>query len=195
MPARKSLSPGSKASDPSMMAPQHTLSKSGSAAALALRLDGALLKLTAAMAIAGICALIVAVAVVVGDIIWRRVGGGSFIGAVDLTQFSVMIAVSWSIPYAFATGSHVTVDLLSEAYSPNATRWLDIFASLTGALIAGFLGWLSAGRAWEILGYGDVSQDLAIPMILFWGFLVSGLAMSVVVCVVRMANLFSLRTL
>lgn len=174
-----------------MTTPDHTISKGGAAAALALRLDGGLLKLTAAMAIMGICALVVAIAVVVGDIIWRRVGGGSFIGAVDLTQFSVMIAVSWSIPYAFATGSHVTVDLLSKAFTANATRWLDIGASLTGAVISGFLGWLSAGRAWEVWGYGDVSQDLAIPMILFWSFLVSGLTMSVIVCLVRIARLLS----
>lgn len=69
------------------------------------RLDAGLVRATGWLAMAGICALVAAIAVVVGDIVWRRIGGGSFIGSVDLTQLSVMIAVSWSIPYAFATGA------------------------------------------------------------------------------------------
>ena len=42
-----------------------------------------------------------AIAIVVIDIIWRRIGGQSMVGAVDLTQFCVMAAASWAIPYAF----------------------------------------------------------------------------------------------
>lgn len=52
-------------------------------------------------------------------------------------------------------------------------------------MITGFLGWLSLGRALEVWGYGDVSQDLAIPMIWFWSALLLGLSLSVVVCLVR----------
>jgi hypothetical protein len=37
----------------------------------------------------------------------------------------------------------------------------------------------------EQLAYGDVSQNLAIPMILFWVFLLSGLALSGLVCFVK----------
>ncbi|UWR22127.1 TRAP transporter small permease [Sulfitobacter sp. S190] len=168
---------------------QHHKRERGRLTSFATRLDQQLLKLTGGLAIFGMCALVVAIAVVVGDIIWRRAGGGSFIGSVDLTQFSVMIAVSMAIPYAFATGGHVSVDLLTRSLSPRANRILDVCASLAGVAITGFLCWLTAGRASEIWAYGDVSQDLALPMIWFWSALVAGLALSSVVCTVRALRL------
>lgn len=158
------------------------------AAALVQRLDAGLLRLTSALALLGIFALVVAIAVVVGDIVWRRLGGGSFIGSVDLTQLSVMIAVSLSIPYAFASGGHVTIDLLGRAVGRRGKRMLDVAAGVLGACVTAFLCWLSAKRGWEVWGYGDVSQDLAIPMSLFWSALVAGLGLSAVVCLVRAAR-------
>lgn len=151
----------------------------------AARVDAALVTATSVMALIGMFALVGAIVVVVGDIVWRRIGGGSFIGAVDLTQFSVMAAASWSIPYAFATGAHVTVDLLNHVFPRGLRRALDITAHLIGAGVSGFLCWLSFGRAQEIAAFGDASQDLAIPMVWFWGFLVTGLGASTIVCAVR----------
>jgi hypothetical protein len=37
--------------------------------------------------------------------------------------------------------------------------------------------------------YGDVSQNLAIPMILFWAFLLTGMAISTLVCLVQFLKL------
>ncbi|MEM7068894.1 MAG: TRAP transporter small permease [Pseudomonadota bacterium] len=152
-------------------------------------LDDRLRQFTNVMAIIGIAFLILAVTVVVGDIVWRRIGGGSFIGAIDLTQFSVMAAVSWSIPYVFSVGGHVRVDLLSGWFNNAIKRVLDCIAYLIGAGMSGFLCWLSSKRGMEIWTYGDVSQDLAIPMIWFWAFLISGLAISTLVCLVRASRI------
>jgi len=173
-----------------MAPPEHSTTEGGRLASFVVRTDGLLLKLTSGLALLGMCALVVAIAVVAGDIIWRRVGGGSFIGSVDLTQFSVMIAVSMAIPYAFSIGAHVSIDLLTRSLGAWANRILETCASLTGLIITGFLCWLSYGRAREIWTYGDVSQDLALPMIWVWGALVCGLALSALVCAIR-----ALRTL
>lgn len=160
--------------------------KTGSPALSAIRaLDRTAKQVTRLMAYVGMGALIIAIAVVIGDIIWRRIGGGSFIGAVDLTQFSVMAAASWSIPYAFAHHSHVTVDLLNNLFSKRGIRLLDAFAAMVGAGISGFLLWLSYGRAMQIWDYGDISQDLGLPMIAYWSFLVTGLAVSLIVCLIN----------
>lgn len=139
-------------------------------------------RVTAALAFLGIGALTGAIAVVCGDIVWRRIGGGSFIGAVDLTQLCVVAAVSWSIPYAFARGTHVTVDLLGAVLPRGAERLLDTLAALVAMVLVGFLLLLSWRRATEQWAYGDVSQDLAIPFVLHWSFLLSGLAMAAVAC-------------
>lgn len=146
-------------------------------------------RITLVGALLGVTVLTIAITVVVGDIIWRRIGGGSFIGAVDLTQLSVVVAASLSIPYAFTKGAHVKVDLLSNFLGTGARRFLDICAALFGAALLAFLLWLTWGRAMEIWTYGDVSQDLAIPMILFWAALIVGLFLSVLVSLMIAARL------
>lgn len=141
-------------------------------------------RITMIGALLGVTVLTIAIIVVVGDIIWRRTGGGSFIGAVDLTQLSVVVAASLSIPFAFSKGAHVKVDLLGNVLSRRMQVFLDACAALFGAVLLAFLLWLTWGRAMEIWSYGDVSQDLAIPMIFYWGALIVGLFLSVLVCLV-----------
>lgn len=175
------------------MAQSPRTKRGGSRVSAILIIDRFLERFTLIGAIVGITVLTIAIMVVVGDIVWRRIGGGSFIGAVDLTQMSVVIAASLSIPYAFSQSAHVKVDLLGNFLSAGAKQLLDVAAALFGAVLLGFLLWLTWGRAMEVWGYGDVSQDLAIPMILYWGALIVGLFLSVVVCLVGAAKLFVTR--
>ena len=161
----------------------------GQLTAFIVSMDALLRKLTSALAILGIAALVVAIAVVVGDIVWRRLGGGSFIGSVDLTQLTVMLAVSMAIPYAFSTGAHVSVDLLNQSFRAGFNRFLEIIAYLFGAIITAFLCWLTIRRTNEIWTYGDVSQDLALPMIWYWAALCIGLGLSTLVCLIRVLRL------
>ena len=145
--------------------------------------------LTDILAFVGMSALIGAIAIVVVDIVWRRIGGQSMVGAVDLTQFCVMAAASWAIPYAFSARAHVTVDLVGKNHLRFLFRTIDILIPLLCAGLMAFLFYLSWGRAMEQWSYGDVSQNLAIPMILFWGFLLSGMAISTLVCLVHFLKL------
>lgn len=154
-----------------------------------LSIDRWLSKTSSVLAIVGITALVAAILVVVGDILWRRIGGQSFIGAVDLTQFSVVIAASLAIPYAFSRQSHVRVDLLSGVLSTSVTRLLDVLALALCVGILCFLFLLSWGRMMEIWTYGDVSQDLAIPMVYFWSALLVGLGLSVAICSIKAIKL------
>jgi TRAP-type C4-dicarboxylate transport system permease small subunit len=135
-------------------------------------------RVTQLFAALGIAALAVAIGLVVVDVIWRRIGAQSLIGAVDLTQLCVMAAAFLSIPYAFMRGAHVTVDLFASRFGPGATRALDAMGAALSAGLVGFLLYLSWGRAMEQLRYGDVSQDLAIPMIAYWGFVLVGFALA-----------------
>ena len=113
------------------------------------------------------------------------VGMSALIGAIDLTQFCVMAAASWAIPYAFSARAHVTVDLIGKNRLRILFNTIDRLIPLLCAGVMAFLLYLSWGRAMEQWDYGDVSQNLAIPMILFWGFLLSGMAISTLVCLVH----------
>lgn len=134
----------------------------------------ALERITRYVARLGIACLVAAIGLVVLDILIRRVAGGLLIGTVDLTQLSVMAAAFWSMPYGFAADAHVKVELFAEAIPHRLRVCLDCGAALLSAAFVGFVTWLSWGRAMEQFAYGDASQDLAIPMIVYWGFLLSG---------------------
>ncbi|MEG9883767.1 MAG: TRAP transporter small permease [Hyphomicrobiales bacterium] len=144
---------------------------------------------TNCLAAFGMMTLIAAIMVVVVDIVWRRIFHHAFIGTVDVTQFCVMAAASWSIPHAFSTGAHVSVDLLGKIAKNGFALAMEGAARLIATLLMAFLFSLSWQRAMEQWSYGDVSQNLSIPMIAFWLFLLSGMVLSAVVCFVKFLKL------
>lgn len=101
----------------------------------------------------------------------------------------LMAAASWSIPHAFSTGAHVSVDLLAKIGKNGSALAMEGVAQLLATLLMAFLFRLSWQRAMEQWGYGDVSQNLAIPLMAFWLFLLSGLAVAAVACLVKFLKL------
>jgi TRAP-type C4-dicarboxylate transport system permease small subunit len=142
-------------------------------------------RFVSAFAYIGIAALIVAIALTVADIVWRRVVGGAFMDINDITKLCLVAAASWSIPYGFVHGTHVSVDLVAEHFPRGLRMALDVAISLTAAALLGFLLWLSWEAAQLRYMYGDVSPNLRIPMILYWGIFLSGLALAVVAALWR----------
>jgi TRAP-type C4-dicarboxylate transport system permease small subunit len=139
-----------------------------------------LARLVSAFAYVGIAALIVAIILTCADIIWRRVVGGAFMDVYDVIKLCLVAAASWSIPYGFIHGTHVSVDLLAERFPLPVQRGLEVAISLVAAALLGFLLWLSWEAAQLRYLYGDTSPNLRIPMIYYWAILLSGLALAVV---------------
>jgi TRAP-type C4-dicarboxylate transport system permease small subunit len=144
-----------------------------------------LARFVSAFAYVGIAALIVAIALTCADIVWRRVVGGAFMDITDVTKLCLVAAASWSIPYGFIHATHVTVDLVAERFTRGVQLALELAISLMAAALLAFLLWLSWDAAQLRYLYGDVSPNLRIPMILYWGILLSGLALSVVAALWR----------
>lgn len=148
-------------------------------------------RFVSAFAYVGIAALIVTIALTVADIVWRRVVGGAFMDINDITKLCLVAAASWSIPYGFVHGTHVTVDLVAEHFPPGLRMALEVAISLTAAALLGFLLWLSWEAAQLRYLYGDVSPNLRIPMILYWGILLSGLVLAVIATLWQTAIAFA----
>ncbi|WP_224404929.1 TRAP transporter small permease [Afifella sp. IM 167] len=138
--------------------------------ALAAVIDG--------FAFLGIAGLAVAVALTCADILWRRIVGGAFIDIVDVTSLCLVAAASWTIPYAFLHGHHVSVELLADRLPRRVRAGLAVLAALLGAALLAFLFWLGAGSARQAFAYGDTTLNLAIPMIVPWAIFLWGLALS-----------------
>jgi len=127
----------------------------------------------------GIAGLGIAVALTCADILWRRIVGGAFIDIVDITSLCLVAAASWTIPYAFLNGHHVTVEIVADRLPARIRARLAVFAALLGAALLAFLFWLGTGSAAQALSYGDRTLNLGIPMIVLWAIFLWGLALSV----------------
>ncbi|HEX2257343.1 MAG TPA: TRAP transporter small permease subunit, partial [Afifellaceae bacterium] len=120
--------------------------------------------------------------------VWRRVVGGAFVDIVDINKLCLTAAASFAIPYGFVRGSHVTVDLLAERLPPRARPLLDAAVLLSGAALLALILYLSWFAALQRYAFGDMSQNLRIPMIYYWALFLAGLALAVAVALERAAR-------
>ena len=125
-------------------------------------------RLTRAVALAGAALLVVCMLVTVADVALRRTAGIAIIGTVDLTQLFVMAAVFTGIPYAFMTGSHVSVDLFVDRLGPRATELGKALGALLGCALMTLVFRYGLAQAQLQLAYGDVSQTIGIPILWYW---------------------------
>lgn len=136
----------------------------------------------------GVSTLLVAIALTCGDIVWRRAVGGAFVDTFDITKLCLVAAASWSIPYGFVHGTHVTVDLLVERFPASAQRLLDAGIHGAAAALLALLAWLS----WQGLmlhhAYGDTTLNLRLPIVLYRAIFLFGLGLAVVACLLRVAD-------
>lgn len=137
-------------------------------------------RILSALAIAGIFFMFMAAFITVGDILVRRVIGVSIYGLVDLTQLAMMHAVFMSIAYGFSCRAHVAVTILVDLFPPRLQVFLSVFWWLVGAGVMVVLAYATFLQALAIQEYGDVSQNIRIPMFLYWLPVVVGLALSVI---------------
>lgn len=135
--------------------------------------------------IIGIAALLAPILLTCADIAWRQIVGGSFIDTFDITKLCLVAAASWSIPYGFIHGTHVTVDLVADLLPSSAQRVLDAAIHLIAATLIALLAWLSWHGAMLHYGYGDTTLNLKIPVIYYWSIFLFGLFLTFVACLWR----------
>jgi TRAP-type C4-dicarboxylate transport system permease small subunit len=133
------------------------------------------------ISLAGSGLLFLGVLMTVADIAIRHTIGGAITGTVDLMQLIVMWAALAAIPYGFIANDHVAVDLLTEKFSAPVQRWLSALSAVLGCIFLWAVFYFSTLQAWLEFGYGDRTQTIGIPMILYWlpmlaGMLLSGVA-------------------
>lgn len=131
---------------------------------------------------AGVAALLVPTLLICADIVWRRVVGGAFMDIFDIAQLGLVAIASWSIPYAFVHGTHVSVGILADRFPPGVQRWLDVLTYLACALLFtlfAVLAWKSTALHY---GYGDTTENLELPLVLYWAVFLIGLGLSILSC-------------
>lgn len=133
----------------------------------------------------GVAILLACALLTVADIVGRRVFGHSIPGMVDLTQLLVMTAVFLWIPYVFERRANVEVDLLFERLPQFVQAALDRLWLLFGAAFLVVVAWYSGRAALQVFDYGDSSQTIGVPMILYWAPILFGTVLATIVCLVQ----------
>lgn len=137
-------------------------------------------------------ALMIGVIVItVADVFARKFLSTGYFGLVDVTQFAVMGFAYLAMPRAFFAGSHVAVELYDHKLSERADLALKCFALILSLGVLSVLFWYGWTQAARTLRYGDVSQNVEIPIIWYWGLLMGGVVFSWIVCVVQLVLNFA----
>jgi len=127
-------------------------------------------------AVAGVAtaSLVIAILFVAADIIVRKTMARSLVGAVDVTELVVLVSAFLAIPAVFMRGGHVAVEILTDPLPLRARALFDGLGALLGAAMFLVIGLLSFKPMQLSAGAGDVSQDLAIPILAFWIPMIAG---------------------
>lgn len=129
--------------------------------------------------------MLVAIIVTVADVIARALFQTGYIGIVDVTQFAVIGFAYLAMPLAFLKNEHVAIGLYDHLLGKRIDHLMRMFALLLAIsvlFLIVYYGWAQANRT---MRYGDVSQNVQIPMIFFWTFVLGGSAISILVCVLQ----------
>ena len=126
--------------------------------------------------------------VTIADVFARKFLNTGYLGLVDTTQLGVVTFAYLAMPRAFLTGAHVAVELYDHRLSDWADRALKSVALILSIGVFSVLLWYAWTQAMRVLGYGDVSQNIAIPMIWYWVPLLAGAALSWFICLVLLVQ-------
>lgn len=144
-------------------------------------------RLMGAAAWTGVAAYAAAALVTVADIIGRR-AGFAVPGVVDLVQLFVLGGAWMCIPYAFAKGAHVAVDVVVNLLPAGIRRLARLAAGLLALALMALTTYMAFGTFAQQAAFGDRSQQLGIPITWYWAPVIGGLGLSVVAILLRLVS-------
>jgi TRAP-type C4-dicarboxylate transport system permease small subunit len=137
--------------------------------------------------VAGV-ALLWMMTVTVADVVGRHAFNAPIAGVVDMVEFTFIWCVFIGIGVAFASGAHISVDIIDSFLSKRAGRVLTVVNSLLAAAVVALLARLAVTEFFDKLDWGDSTIDLNIPLTWHWAAIAIGYAVSLLVIVMRLAG-------
>jgi TRAP-type C4-dicarboxylate transport system permease small subunit len=106
----------------------------------------------------------------------------------DLSRNFLGILIFWGIAITGFRGEHITVDLIFGLLPPAGKRTLDILSTLfTLGCMAAF-AWAMATKVLGTRADGETTYDLSLPIWPFYALAWAGLAISVLLLLLRLAG-------
>lgn len=114
-------------------------------------------------------ALLVLMALPIADVVLRAINPAWRIyGIVEMVQLAFDMVVFLAVPAVFLLSTNLVMTMFDTAMGP---KWLRAVRRVTGVVTAGFMAvllWQAIIPGMDSLHYGDETQDLALPIFLYW---------------------------
>ena len=120
----------------------------------------------------------------VADVVLRSFAGSPIRGTFELVELGLAVTFFLALPLAFWRDEHIVVDTVDHR-APQLVPYLRRVAGFASAAILGVMTWQTFIGARDALAFGDVSADLGLPQLVYWGPVVLGLAGALVAVVLR----------
>lgn len=130
------------------------------------------------LAMIGVAAYAAAALATVADVIGRHFGL-PIIGVVDIVQLCIFTGAWLVMPLAFLTAAHVGVDFVVDSLPRSLSLTLRAVAMAVSLILIAAMLWTGFQTFLVRRMFGDVSQQLGIPVMWFWYPLLIGLAASI----------------
>jgi TRAP-type transport system small permease protein len=116
-----------------------------------------------ALAYGGGAVLLGLMAMVVYEVVMRRVFSLPFLGSFEITELAMVLIVALGLPYCAMTGGHVAVDVFAPALDRPRLRWVTVAVHLAGAGLLAAVAWRTTLYAMGSYRWGDATNMMAIP--------------------------------
>jgi TRAP-type C4-dicarboxylate transport system permease small subunit len=106
----------------------------------------------------------------------------------DLSRNFLGILIFWGIAITGFRGEHITVDLIYGALPAAGKRTLDILSTIFTLLCMATFAWAMATKVLGTRADGETTYDLSLPIWPFYALAWAGLAISVLLLLLRLAG-------
>ncbi|HPJ21053.1 MAG TPA: TRAP transporter small permease [Clostridia bacterium] len=111
--------------------------------------------------------IVIAMVLVVGNVILRRVFGNPILGVYEFTGFLSVLIISFGLAYVLLVNAHIAVDFIIEKLKP---RSMGIVDTATGLVATGFLSvftWNVFKYALKAMENNQLSPTTQVPYYIF----------------------------
>ena len=133
--------------------------------------------------------LIVMMGVTVADVIGRSLFATPIFGAFEIVGIMLVGTIFLALPETFSRDQHVTVDIIDQAVPSSVRRACRIIAALLSLGFVAVMTWTMVRPASDALRFGEVTLDLKMPLWVFWGPMLLGMAASTAALVAFLVRL------
>jgi TRAP-type C4-dicarboxylate transport system permease small subunit len=137
---------------------------------------------------AALC-LVIMMGVTVVDVVLRGALRTPVFGTYDIVEVMLVGVIFLALPEVFLREQHVTVDVVDQIVRGWATQLLKIIGALLSLGFVAVLGWNMLGPAGDAWRFGETTLDLKIPVWVFWGPMLLGIAVSALAMIALLSRL------